>query len=89
MLKAVYPVLGKQTVLPFYVSGIGICVPEYYVSRPQGLVSHQFLITASGCGRLKATPHEDCAQIAQSAFSSDCTDFPKEYYRISRKKCVI
>ena len=37
----------------------------------------------------KATPHEDCAQIAQSAFSSDCTDFPKEYYRISRKKCVI
>ena len=37
----------------------------------------------------KATPHEDCAQITQSAFSSDCTDFPKEYYRISRKKCVI
>ncbi len=37
----------------------------------------------------KATPHEDCAQIAQSAFSSDRTDFPKEYYRISRKKCVI
>ncbi|WP_028508803.1 hypothetical protein [Ruminococcus sp. NK3A76] len=39
--------------------------------------------------KIKATPHEDCAQIAQSAFSSDRTDFPKEYYRISRKKCVI
>ena len=52
MLKTVYPVLGKQTVLPFYVSGIGICEPEYNVSRPQGLVSHQFLITASGCGKL-------------------------------------
>lgn len=58
MLKAVYPVLGKQTVLPFYVSGIGICEPEYYVSRPQGLVSHQFLITASGCGRLKVNDSE-------------------------------
>ncbi len=52
VLKAVYPVLGKQTTLPFYVSGIGICEPEYRVSRPQGLVSHQFLITSSGSGKL-------------------------------------
>ena len=52
MLKAVYPVLGMQTALPFYVSGIGICEPEYRVSRPQGLVSHQFLITSSGSGML-------------------------------------
>ena len=52
VLKAVYPVLGKQTSLPFYVSGIGICEPEYRVSRPQGLVSHQFLITSSGSGKL-------------------------------------
>lgn len=58
MLKAVYPVLGKQTVLPFYVSGIGVCEPEYDVSRPQGLVSHQFLITTYGCGKLIAEDKE-------------------------------
>ncbi|WP_028510514.1 C1 family peptidase [Ruminococcus sp. NK3A76] len=33
---------------------------------------------------LKAIPHEDCAQITQSDFSSDHPDPPQEYYRISR-----
>ena len=52
MINAVYPVLGRQTELPFYISGIGISDPEYNVLRDEGLVSHQFLITAGGEGVL-------------------------------------
>lgn len=52
MLNAVYPVLGKQTELPLYLSGIGVCDPEYRVLREGGLVSHQFLITSRGEGEL-------------------------------------
>lgn len=52
MINAVYPVLGRQTELPLYLSGIGICEPEYHVAREEGLVSHQFLMTAGGEGEL-------------------------------------
>ena len=52
MINAFYPVLGRQTELPLYLSGIGVCEPEYTVRRDEGLVSHQFLITASGEGEL-------------------------------------
>ena len=52
MINAVYPVLGRQTELPLYLSGIGICEPEYRVLREEGLVSHQFLFTKGGEGEL-------------------------------------
>ena len=51
-MSAVYPVIGNQVKLPFYLSGIGISECEYHVKRDQGLVSHQFLFTADGVGKV-------------------------------------
>lgn len=50
MQNVVYPVLGSQTCLPFYLSGIGVAEPEYHVVREEGLVSHQILYTRKGEG---------------------------------------
>lgn len=47
-----YPVIGRQTILPMYVSGLGITEYEYHINRENGLVSHQLLFTKDGAGRL-------------------------------------
>ena len=52
MVNAVYPIIGNESWLPFYLTGIGVCEPEYNVSRRSGLVSHQILFTGSGKGVL-------------------------------------
>ena len=44
-MEWIYPILGKQKCLPFYLSGIGIAEPEYHVIREEGLVSHQLHYT--------------------------------------------
>lgn len=51
-MEWIYPVIGKQKCLPFYLSGVGIAEPEYHVVREQGLISHQILYTQSGAGNL-------------------------------------
>ena len=53
MINAVYPIIGNESALPFYLTGAGICEPEYDVLRTGGLVSHQFLFTKSGRGVLE------------------------------------
>lgn len=53
MINAVYPAPLSQTVLPFYLTGAGVCDPEYDVRRETGLASHQLLFTESGCGILE------------------------------------
>lgn len=52
MYNAVYPVLGNETRLPFYLSGIGKTSPEFHIKREHGLSSHQFLFTVKGRGVL-------------------------------------
>lgn len=52
MLNAIYPIIGMETTLPFYLTGIGVCDPEYKVDRKKGLISHQFLFTSEGMGSL-------------------------------------
>ena len=44
-MEWIYPILGKQKCLPFYLSGVGVAEPEYHVRREEGLVSHQLLYT--------------------------------------------
>ena len=34
---------------------------------------------------IKAIPHKDCAHIAQSDFSADCTNFLQTYCRMSKR----
>lgn len=51
-MKPIYPILGRQKCLPFYLTGIGIAEPEYHVIRETGLISHQLLYTKNGRGVL-------------------------------------
>ena len=43
-MEWIYPILGKQKCLPFYLSGIGIAEPEYHVKRDEGLCLMSFCI---------------------------------------------
>lgn len=52
LTKAVYPIIGKQSELPIYLTGIGVSDPEISVIRETGLSSHQFLYTSKGEGVL-------------------------------------
>lgn len=54
MYCSIYPVIGRQTELPFYISGIGISEPEYHIIRENGLISHQFLFVSDGSGTFLA-----------------------------------
>ncbi len=53
MSVTIYPVVGKEKRLPFYLTGVGISDPEYHVRRESGLISHQIMLTAKGKGILK------------------------------------
>lgn len=53
MPEIIYPVIGNQTNLLFYLTGIGINDSEYHIFRDKGLISHQFLVTLDGEGILK------------------------------------
>lgn len=53
MLKIIYPVVGNEKMLPFYLTGIGISSPEYRVKRENGLISYQILFTKNGSGVLE------------------------------------
>lgn len=78
MSNIIYPVIGAQTVLPFYLTGIGISEPEYHVSRETGLVSHQLMYTAEGEGELIVGGHS-AVQKKGSLFYLP-PGLPHEYY---------
>lgn len=54
MTRSVYPVLGTEINLPFYLTGIGTTDPEYHIIRTEGLTSHQIMFTTGGSGVLIA-----------------------------------
>lgn len=78
MHSSIYPVLGAQTKLPFYVSGAGISDPEYHVVRDSGLVSYQILYTRSGAGMLRIGG-KNLPQTPGSVFLIS-PGIPHEYY---------
>ncbi len=78
MLNAIYPIIGNQSALPFYLTGIGISEPEYHVVRENGLVSHQLHFTAAGRGILKVGENS-YIQTAGSIFYLS-PGIPHEYY---------
>lgn len=78
MLDAIYPVIGSQSKLPFYLTGIGIAEPEYHVKREEGLISHQFLYTKSGRGKLVVGGHS--YQQKEGSLFYLSPGVPHEYY---------
>lgn len=81
MTKAIYPVIGKQSELPFYLSGIGVSKPEIQIVRKTGLISHQFLFTSSGSGVLCVDGRE-YRQEKGSVFYL-APGIPHEYYPVN------
>ncbi len=77
-MSAVYPVIGNQTRLPFYLTGIGISECEYHIKREQGLVSHQFLFTKSGVGNVFCSGNSCTMKKGSILYLPP--DVPHEYY---------
>ena len=78
MTKSIYPVLGDEVSLPFYLTGIGTTDPEYHVVRTEGLVSHQILFTTGGKGVLKCEGKEYPQTAGTLTFLPPA--LPHEYY---------
>lgn len=78
MYCSIYPVIGRQTELPFYVSGIGISEPEYHIVRENGLVSHQFLFVKEGSGTFKAG--DKTYPLGKGSILYAAKGVPHEYY---------
>ena len=83
MTKAVYPIIGRQSELPIYLTGIGVSDPEIHVIRETGLSSHQFLCTLSREGVLYVDGKE-YPQQKNSVFYL-APGIPHEYRPIGEK----
>lgn len=83
MPEVLYPVIGNQTNLPFYLTGIGINDTEYHVFREKGLISHQFLITLDGEGILKVNGKTYTQKSGDCFYLSP--GVPHEYYPADTK----
>lgn len=77
-MGTVYPILGNQVRLPFYLTGIGISECEYHIKRNQGLVSHQFLYTKSGIGKVNVGGNSFTMKQGGMLYLSP--GVPHEYY---------
>ncbi len=77
-MKIIYPVIGSQTSLPMYLTGIGKCDPENTCHRQSGLTSHQFLFTLGGSGVLEIDGKE-LIQTKGCCFYL-APDVPHRYY---------
>lgn len=78
MYCSIYPVIGKQTELPFYISGIGISEPEYHIRRENGLSSHQFLFVKNGTGIFEC--NGESFEIKKGDLLYMAKGIPHEYY---------
>ena len=78
MNSIIYPVIGKQTALPFYLSGIGTTEYEYHICRENGLISHQILFTKSGSGILNIDGKT--YRLSQGSLLYLAPSVPHEYY---------
>ncbi len=78
MQKIKYPVIGSQSVFPIYVAGMGVSEYEYHANRENGLISHQFLFTKSGTGRLNINGNS--YRLDEGTFLYLAPSVPHEYY---------
>ncbi|MGN0552056.1 MAG: AraC family transcriptional regulator [Oscillospiraceae bacterium] len=78
MYNAVYPILGNETKLPFYLSGIGRTSPEFHIKRDTGLCSHQFLFTVKGRGVLIVNDRK--YTLEKNSLLYLPPELPHEYY---------
>ena len=80
MQDAIYPVIGKQSCFPFYLTGIGISSPENHINRPEGLYSHQILFTRKGERQLFAGGQP--LRLKEGSVFYIMPGIPHEYYPV-------
>ncbi len=82
MNRSVYPILGAEVSLPFYLTGIGTTDPEYHIVRTEGLISHQIMFTTGGSGMLISQGREFPQTKGVCTFMPPAV--PHEYYPDNR-----
>lgn len=83
MQEAIYPVIGKQSCFPFYLTGVGISSPENHIIRPHGLLSHQILFTREGEGQLYVG--DQSLRLKEGYVFYIMPGIPHEYYPVDGK----
>lgn len=83
MQEAIYPVIGKQSCFPFYLTGVGISSPENHIIRPYGLLSHQILFTREGEGQFYVG--DQSLRLKEGYVFYIMPGIPHEYYPVDGK----
>ena len=83
MQEAIYPVIGKQSCFPFYLTGVGISSPENHIIRTHGLLSHQILFTREGEGQLYVG--DQSLRLKEGYVFYIMPGIPHEYYPVDGK----
>lgn len=82
MLKQIYPVIGDEKELPFYIVGLGVECWQFPITRPEGYEYPQIFVTRSGEGEIKVGD-EVVRAMPNTAFfmPAHC---PHEYHAVTK-----
>lgn len=81
MQKQVFPIIGDEKELPFYIVGIGIECWQFPISRPDGYEFPQLFVTMEGEGEM--TVNGDTVRLLPHTVFYIPRDLPHEYHSIS------
>ena len=81
MQKQVFPIIGDEKELPFYIVGIGVDCWQYPVSRPKGYDYPQILVTREGEGEITVDGETVC--LPESSVFFIPAGLPHEYHSLS------
>ena len=81
MQKQIFPIIGDEKELPFYVVGVGIECWQYPVNRPLGYEYPQFLVTLEGEGEI--TVDNETTKLHENTVFYIPAHYPHEYHSLS------
>ncbi|MGN0690935.1 MAG: AraC family transcriptional regulator [Oscillospiraceae bacterium] len=81
MQKQVFPIIGDEKELPFYIVGIGIECWQFPINRPYGYEFPQLLVTREGEGEM--TVNGETVRLQPDTVIFLPKDVPHEYHSLS------
>ncbi|MGN1417001.1 MAG: AraC family transcriptional regulator [Oscillospiraceae bacterium] len=81
MQKQVFPIIGDEKELPFYIVGIGIECWQFPINRPYGYEFPQLLVTREGEGEI--TVNGETVRLLPDTVFFIPKDCPHEYHSLS------
>lgn len=81
MQKQIFPIIGDEKELPFYIVGIGVECWQYPVSRPQGYEYPQMFVTRKGEGEI--TVNGETVKLPENSVFYIPAHCPHEYHSLS------